>query len=310
MVAALGLNGPGSDVWLGAMIVANDSVFPGGRVVMRQVMIALMALAFWACPVQASGPLDDALTAMRAGDYPTAMRLLDPLARDGNTDAQYNLGLIYARGLGVPRDLETALTWYRRAADLGHAGAQFSIGAMYVTGLGVPQDYAQAIAWYTKAATLGDPGAQTNLALMYDRGRGVAQNIVTAADWYRKAAAQNYPLAQFYLGQMQEKGRGVPKDIALALQSYRAAADQGYAEAQYVLGQMYADGRGVPKNQMQAFVWFSLAAKHYGPTEDKERGYALTRRDTAAKTLNAAQRAAADKMVATWAPSVGAQKTP
>jgi len=74
------------------------------------------------------------------GDYATALREWKPLAEQGNANAQYNLGLMYQKGDGVPQDDKTALKWYRLAAEQGNASAQYNLGAMYYKGEGVPQD--------------------------------------------------------------------------------------------------------------------------------------------------------------------------
>jgi hypothetical protein len=44
----------------------------------------------------AAGPLDDAVAAHQRGDYATAVRLIRPLAEQGDAAAQYNLGDAYA----------------------------------------------------------------------------------------------------------------------------------------------------------------------------------------------------------------------
>ena len=48
---------------------------------------------------------------------------------------------------------------YRLSADKGDAGAQFSLGFMYQKGLGVPQDYVRAYMWFDLAAAQGTKGA-------------------------------------------------------------------------------------------------------------------------------------------------------
>ena len=73
-------------------------------------------------------------------------------AEEGDADAQYELGFVYARGLGVPQDYAQAATWYRLAADQGHAPAQLNLGVLYRNGEGVPQDYTEAHKWYNLAA--------------------------------------------------------------------------------------------------------------------------------------------------------------
>ena len=64
------------------------------------------------------------LIAARRGDYATALREWTPLAEQGNARAQYNLGLMYDVGRGVPQDYKTAVKWYRLAAKQGHSSAQ------------------------------------------------------------------------------------------------------------------------------------------------------------------------------------------
>ena len=45
-------------------------------------------------------------------------------------------------------------------AEQGDAEAQFNLGVMYANGEGVPQDYAEAVKWYPKAAEQGDEYAK------------------------------------------------------------------------------------------------------------------------------------------------------
>src|SRR5262245_43211947 len=70
-----------------------------------------------------AGPLEDADTAMKRRDYPTALRLIRPLAEQGNATAQYNLGVFYDNGLGVPQDKVTAYMWFNLSAAQGKPGA-------------------------------------------------------------------------------------------------------------------------------------------------------------------------------------------
>ncbi|MCX7100992.1 MAG: J domain-containing protein [Methylobacter sp.] len=81
-----------------------------------------------------------------------------------------------------------ALTLYQFLAKQGEAQAQFKVGVMYDKGQYVMQDYAQAVFWYLKAAEQGNSNARYNLAIKYQSGHGVAKDDVQAAYWYRKAA--------------------------------------------------------------------------------------------------------------------------
>ena len=140
-----------------------------------------------------AGPFEDAVEASNRGDYATALRLFRPLAEQGGVAAQYNLGIMYANGRGVPQDYGEAVRWWRRAAEQGLAGAQHNLGFMYANGRGVPQNYDEAARWYRRAAEQGHAGAQNNLGAMYSTGDGVLQDYVLAHMWFNLAASRFAP---------------------------------------------------------------------------------------------------------------------
>ena len=138
---------------------------------------------------------DDAWVAYNRGDYKTAASEFRKLADQGDASAQYNLGVMYYEGEGVPQDYEEAARWYRKAADQGNAKAQHNLGWMYTNGQGVPLDYEEAVRWYRKAADQGDVRAQSNLGLMYAGGRGVPQDYVKAYMWFILASVDGNEVA-------------------------------------------------------------------------------------------------------------------
>ena len=99
-----------------------------------------------------AGPFEDAVVAHGRGDYATAERLFRLLAEQGNAAAQFNLGVMYNDGRGVPQNDAEAVKWFRKAADQGAAPAQFNLGNMYNDGRGVPQNDAEAVKCFRKAA--------------------------------------------------------------------------------------------------------------------------------------------------------------
>ena len=87
-------------------------------------------------------------------------------------------------------------------ANLGEPRAQYDLALLYDKGLGVPQSDAEARRWYTRAAEHGDARAQYNLGLMYMNGQGVEPNLVLAYYWVSLSVAQgnaNAPPARDYL---------------------------------------------------------------------------------------------------------------
>ena len=95
-------------------------------------------------------------TAYDRANYGTALKIWLPLAKDGDPEAQTNLGEIYEKGLGVPPQHDIAAEWYRRAAEQGLARAQINLGQLYEQGLGVPKDMVKAVEWYRRASGLGE----------------------------------------------------------------------------------------------------------------------------------------------------------
>jgi hypothetical protein len=81
-------------------------------------------------------------------------------AEQGNAEAQYNLAMLYDRGLGVERDDAEALKWYRKAAEQGYAKAQYNLGMMYYFGKGVPQDKEIGYQWVILASDQGMKAAK------------------------------------------------------------------------------------------------------------------------------------------------------
>jgi TPR repeat protein len=97
------------------------------------------------------------VSAYQKGDYATAAKEWRPLAEKGSPEAQFNLGLLYADGQGVPQDYSEARTWFQRSADQDYAKAQLNLGALYSSGKGVKRDYVQAYKWFNVCAAKGDP---------------------------------------------------------------------------------------------------------------------------------------------------------
>ena len=158
---------------------------------LRGVFMLVLAVTLPA-PVLAAD-FQAGLEAYERGDFATAWEEWRPLAEQGNVDAQFNLGLMYEKGRGVPQDYAEAVKWYHLAAAQGDADAQVNLGAKYNYGLGVPQDYAEAIKWYHLAAAQGNASAQRDLGIMYAEGRGVIKDYAQAHMWFSLAAARAPP---------------------------------------------------------------------------------------------------------------------
>jgi TPR repeat protein len=80
--------------------------------------------------------------------------------------AQFNLGLLYAKGQGVARNYSEAVRWWRKAAEQGQADAQSGLGVLHFNGDGVALDYVKAHMWFNLAAEAGAEAAAENRDLV------------------------------------------------------------------------------------------------------------------------------------------------
>lgn len=114
--------------------------------------------------------LQDAVDAMRTGNFAEAYCIMRPLAEDGDADAQYNIGWMYMNGYGLRVNDSLALEWWQSASQQGHRDASFSIGMLYSLGEGqVPKNTDKAIDYYLVAATEGHEDAVAILRSMMVR---------------------------------------------------------------------------------------------------------------------------------------------
>ena len=91
-------------------------------------------------------------------------------AEQGNSDAQFKLGLRYFKGDGVEKDFVQAFSWYKKAAIQGHDYAQCHLGLCFANGFGVTKDSVQAFSWFKKSAVQGCAEAEYFLGLCYKQG--------------------------------------------------------------------------------------------------------------------------------------------
>jgi TPR repeat protein len=113
---------------------------------------------------QAQAGFRDGLMSYHRGDHVRAYEIWRPLAEQGDSNAQYSLGLLYYRGEGVLTDLAAAANWYRKAADQGDPDAQLNLGLMYARGQGVRQSDLEAYKWFTLAFRTYDAGENRDTA--------------------------------------------------------------------------------------------------------------------------------------------------
>ena len=198
------------------------------------------------------------------------------------------IGEMYARGTGVPKDYAEAAKWFRKASLAGDANATNLLGVLYAHGRGVPNDYIEALALYRKAADAGDPGGMYNLANLCRNGSVEGKGDVEAVKWFRRAAELGHAESMEQLGVMFEGGYGVsPEDEETtrnfvdslytsgamtgsgksdveAVRWFRRAAEAGDVSCITRIVDAYAQGRGVTRSEAEAIKWYAKAAEDSG----------------------------------------------
>lgn len=182
------------------------------------------------------------------------------LAKVGDVDAQYQVGLAYETGQNVAVDEAEAARWFRQAALQGNVEAQYHLARLVSRGTkGLKQDYPTALKLYQDAAGKGYAPAMDALGQAYQQGRGTEVDLTKAAEWYQKAADQKLADAQNNLGMLYLEGKGVARDLNRAFSLFQAAAAQRDPWGLNNLGGMYEMGWGTTIDKTKALDLYQQA---------------------------------------------------
>lgn len=209
------------------------------------------------------------------GQQSLALEWLLKAAAQNYTKAIYRLFLIYKNGDRVDKDVNEAVKWLKKGAELGDADCQSVLGHEYWSGvnsLGLPKDGRLATYWLEKAVAQNDDFAMMVLAGMYDEGKLVKRDIQKANELCRKAAELGNPNGAYNYAYAYEIGDGVDIDKGTAFKWMKKAAELGHIRAQLELAYFFATGYGCEKNETAARYWWGLVAKDENASEEDRKG--------------------------------------
>lgn len=109
---------------------------------------------------------EDGLKAYKSGDYKKALSVWTPLANKGNASAQYNLGVMYEKGIGVDQDYKEVAKWYKLSAKQGHALAQYNLGTMYYKGRGIEVNKTESYNLWKASSKQGHQNSKVSLEIL------------------------------------------------------------------------------------------------------------------------------------------------
>ncbi|MGB5506635.1 MAG: tetratricopeptide repeat protein [Sulfurovum sp.] len=166
------------------------------------------------------------------GGYIKALNTFYSLAKKGDAKAQFNVGLIYANGKGVQKDLTKARKWYEKAAKQDNGPAQYNLAQLYhAAGESDPHGYEKARYWYEKAVEAGIMQAYNNLAALYIEGKGVQKDQQKAFELFQEAAKKGDPSAQVNVAVLYAWGEDITHDKMKAYDNFKKALIAGKSEA-------------------------------------------------------------------------------
>ncbi|MGB1255323.1 MAG: tetratricopeptide repeat protein [Thiolinea sp.] len=119
----------------------------------------------------------------------------------GDSDAQYQLGMIYQSGRGVQQSLPLAKQLFGRAAQSGNAYAQYAL-ALLLRSQGDQAAMQKSVQLQEKAALGGHPEAQYGLGMLYANGQYVARDLYKARHWLQQAQQRGNMMAQLALREL------------------------------------------------------------------------------------------------------------
>ena len=194
------------------------------------ILLCISALSFTSNSY--AGDIERGIYELNRGQFQAAIKEFEPLVAEGFAPAQYQMGVIYQQGYGVPKNAAKAIELFELASEKYNADALFELSLYYTQGKFIKKDLKKAYELMNKAAIKRLASAQFNVAVMYAQGIGTKINYFKASRWYKAAANQNYALAQYNLALLYSEGLGVEKSIEMYYVWNTLSAWNGYHNAE------------------------------------------------------------------------------
>jgi len=270
-------------------------------VLMRRAFALLqLGLVFLSVPSQAAVTMLISAQSSAASNLPAAVVWYMDMAKNGDAEAQYNLGTVYETGFGVKPDPAQAVDWYSKAAEQNHPLAQLKLGIMYILGEGARQSTIKGSNWIERSAKNGNrfaavlykkvlsPDVILNesaeeiikiLRPYIDMGEKKAIDKLAAVIKKDKEQAKSKKphLTERFASEKSKNTLGkeitvenqVPDFLDKKVMNIQTNdniallqrdADAGKPDAQYQLGRLYDKGEKLEHDMQKAVMWYTKAA--------------------------------------------------
>ena len=204
----------------------------------------------------------------------------------------YKLGSMFKKGLGTDIDMDRAIDYFKRSAEMNNKNGLFEYGKALLIGEHIPQNTDSAVKLLEKAVKLKNSNAKRFLAIEYISGEHLEQDIEKGIALLTECADSGDVIASYRLGKIYLQGEIMSQNLDKAEKYLLLAADNEYTQyalaklylqeekydiqkavnyfencadknhlASYQLGRIYLFGAaGLTKDKGQAIEWFTKSA--------------------------------------------------
>ena len=148
----------------------------------------------------------------------------------------YKLGSMFKKGLGTDSDMDKAIDYFKRSAEMNNKNGLYEYGKAMLLGEHIAQNKQKAVKLLEKAIKLGNTNAKRFLALEYISGEYFPQGIEKGIAMLTECADEGDSFACFKLGQIYLKGEIVTQDLERAEKYLLLAEDNEFT--QYAFGDL------------------------------------------------------------------------
>ena len=149
----------------------------------------------------------------------------------------YKLGSMFKKGLGTDIDMDRAIDYFKRSAEMNNKNGLYEYGKELLLGEHIPQDKEKAVKLLEKAIKLENINSKCFLALEYISGEHLDQDIDKGLAMLTECADSRDAYACYKLGQIYFKCEIVLQDLDKAEKYFLLAEDNEFT--QYALGKLY-----------------------------------------------------------------------
>ena len=209
------------------------------------------------------------------GSFAEAAEMFHDEAREGDVLASFNYGYCLWRGIGVPKNVSEAKSFFAFARDMKGGEACYNIAIIYIQGDGVAKNYKKAMDYMRMSAEQGCIEAQLYLGMAYTTGCIFEPEVVgiKMIPTHTPEYGMDLPMLEGEFREFDEEDEAlrydaVKQDQHSAFQWFQIASrhdptnvEELSAKSKYLYARCYVDGLGVEFDRMKSNRLMLLAGK-------------------------------------------------